>query len=138
MKKIYRKLKKLEALAIIVSESEKLNAMRNSKYDYDYRKYIVIEVEDVAPRGMPQVTITRSSVNCHGFIKQVASYTDIPFDRVFDGWTYIEDMTDGYHEAFSSVTSMLRAAMKHGVSGLKFGKYQRTYEAIDYLDFELR
>lgn len=138
MNRTYRKLKKLQSMAIIVSDESRKMAISKSRNEDDYRQYLTIDVEWVEKGGMPEVSIYRRRVNQYGLTKSVSSRTDIPHDKLFEAWTYVDEMKDSYHEEFSGVTSLIRAAMRYGISNLKFGTYIRKVESTDYLDFELR
>lgn len=138
MKTIYRKLKKIEAMALMINESERNAAMKRSSDEYEFRTYHKVMVEGVKHGGIPSISIYRSSVNKNGMPRSVSSWTDIPYDVIYDPWTYTEEFKDSNHKDFSSITTMLRTAVKIGFSGMKFGSYNRTVKSIDYLDFEIK
>lgn len=137
MNKTYRKLKKLRALAEMANEQERKKAQEKSDSTYDYRTFRELSFDGIKRGSMPQISISRWEVNKDGLARMSGSWTDIPYDELFDSWVYMEDMKDNSHEDFSSITSLVRHVSRVGFDGLKFGTYRRTFNSTDYLDFEV-
>jgi len=137
MNKTYRKLKKLQALAAMVNENEHRKAKERQKETGWPSVYKEIMIEGIKNQSMPQIDIVRMEINYEGIGRPQSSWTDIPFDTLYESFTYLEEMKDDSHTEFSQVTSLIRHAAKVGFDGLKFGRYRRVFDSTDYLDFEV-
>lgn len=139
MNKIQRKLKKLKALAEMVSRDDKKQAQKKSDWEFDFYHYREIMIDGIDNlESMPEISIAICEVNCLGHSRHQTSWTSVPYDSVYESWVRLGEMSDEFYTETSGIVRLIRLASRVGMHNIKFGAYKRTIDSCDYFNFEVK
>ena len=139
MNKIQRKLKKLKALAALVSSNDKKQAQEKSDWEFGFYHYREIMIDGIdSLDSMPEISIAICEVNCNGHSRHQSSWTSVPYDSIYKSWVSLGEMSDDFYNETGEIVRLIRLASRIGMHNIKFGAYKRTIESCDYFNFEAK